>query len=481
MYFLQYCRARWVLIDQQIVPDGVFVVASGHSMTPRIVAVADPQRQAIPTPADICRQWGRILPEHPLGRQTCERLSDRDWGDAVVLPGLVNAHTHLEFSDLTTPLLSSPDSFADWIEAVIARRIRVGQGTGDEAWSKRKAEICQRGWHEMRAVGTAAIGEILSSGPVDPRSESVDEWVGGGAPMGVEFHEVLGLSPERARQAWDVALLKLGQPIFAVDAEVGAATSPPTISPRVDSGSGPPGPEAVYGRQDWRPGLSPHAPYSTSTWLYRQSAQLCRRWHLPLATHLAESVEELELLSQRSGPLVRLLQGLGVWQPEQIAPRSVRQVLELVVDVPQLLLIHANYLSPEDWQWLRARNPQASIVYCPQTHAYFQHPRHPWPQMHADGLNVVLGTDSRASSPSLSLWDDLLIARAQHPTQDPRLLWRMATIHGARALGMADRLGTISVGKVARLAIARLPSSASTFSWEALLTPATDCQAINFD
>jgi cytosine/adenosine deaminase-related metal-dependent hydrolase len=192
-----------------------------------------------------------------------------------------------------------------------------------------------------------------------------------------------------------------------------------------------------------------------------------------LATHLAESREELQLLRERSGPLVELFRQMGVWQPEQIESRSVRDVLETVVQVPRLLLIHGNYLERADWQWLRAKNPDATVVYCPQTHDFFQHERHPWVEMANDGIRVALGTDSRASSPSLSLWSDLMLVRQKFPEQNPALLWRMATLHGATALGLEQELGSISPRKLARFCVADLGATEQQFSWEALLSPST--------
>jgi aminodeoxyfutalosine deaminase len=468
MLFLQFCRARWVLIDDEMVPDGVVVVASGEAMTPRIVAVVNPRCRSLPSVDDVLDDWERRAPHTPLERRLVERLPDQDWGDAVLLPGLVNAHTHLEFSDLTHPLVPGVRSFADWIEAVIGHRVVAANPTPGRSWAEHKSEICRRGWLENRASGTAVVGEILSQPRPEPIWELLDSASAVSAPFGVLFHEVLGLSPARAQASWDWA-----QQALAND-PLGSADRATPRWPPLESGAR----EYRSSRCDyWGPGLSPHAPYSTSTWLYQQCAEHCRRNLLPLATHLAESLEELELLSRRSGPLVRLLENLGVWRPEQVTSRSVRDVLELVVDVPRLLLIHANYLLAEDWRWLKKRNPTASIIYCPQTHAYFQHARHPWVQMQADGLNVALGTDSRASSPCLSLWEDLLIVRAQFPEQDPQQLWRMATINGARALGLDDRFGTLAVGKVARFAVARFPSSLADFSWEALISRGTHVQA----
>lgn len=440
---IQFFRARWVQTERGVVEDGGVVVVRAPMSLPRIVAVIDPQSSPDPTTDEIIQvaEAAAVRLGHNSSRY--ERLPDRCLGDVALLPGMVNCHTHLEFSDCREPLGAKGLGFSDWLQKVIAHRARTG-ASADEGVVAAKAAIMELGWQEILASGVAAAGEILSRPAAELRcsdspSPAEHDY------FGTVFHEVLGLAPNRAQASWDWAVECLKRP----------------ASDRI------------------RLGLSPHAPYSTSTWLYRQCADHCSRYGLPLATHLAESREELQLLSDRSGALVEVLERLGVWRPEQIEARSVRDVMKTVVDVERLLLIHGNYIEREDWRWLVARNPNATIVYCPQTHAHFQHERHPWAEMAADGLCVAFGTDSRASSPSLSLWNDLQLVRESYPEQDPAILWRMATINGANALGLGHELGGISSGKLARFCVADFGSTMTRFSWEALLSPTTIVQGLS--
>lgn len=440
--WIQFFRARWVQAEGNIFEDGGVVVMHDPPQEPRILAVFDPHYSSVPTTDDMITaaeslSADRFAATQAHGPRRFERLPDRCLGDVALLPGMVNCHTHLEFTDCREPLGEAGSSFAKWLKAVIAHRARAVAAVGDDV-AVAKSATCEQGWLEMLESGTVAAGEILSR-PIPVRRDEDSQRQAAPEFSGTIFHEVLGLDLTRAQASWEWAMGCLAEP----------------STERV------------------RFGLSPHAPYSTSTWLYRQCAEHSRRHGLPLATHLAESREELQLLTDRSGPLVDFLADMGVWRPEQIEASSIREVLALLSGVDRLLLVHGNYLERDDWRWLRSKDPNATVVYCPQTHAYFQHERHPWVEMMADGVQIALGTDSRASSSSLSLWDDLRVVRERYPEQDPALLWRMATIHGARALGLEPDLGSIRTGKLARFCVADLGTAVPEFSWEALLSSET--------
>ncbi len=436
LYF-QRIFARWIAVDSHVIADGCLVVGGAVATEPRVVMTVDLSQQAKPSEREIISHWTHL--GDGSSRGTFHFLPDLDLGAAALLPSLVNCHTHLEFSDLVAPLPYDDASFASWIRVVIENRLRDAAGRSQAELFQIKSSACRRGWDEMRLSGTGTVGEILSRAE-PPLPYAWDRSDPSGKVRGTIFLEVLGLAPQRAAAAWAGVTASLNQ----------------------------------SWDDDLQVGLSPHAPYSTSTWLYQQCVRHSIRYQVPLATHLAESPEETQLLTERSGTLVELFREMGVWQPDQIEARSYRNVLEHLAEVPQLLLIHANYLTSEDWRWIYQKNRRTSVIYCPQTHAYFDHSPHPWPQMAADGLNIALGTDSRASSRTLSLWDDVLLLRDRYPMQDPRQIWQMATSNGARALGCDGLLGTIAPGKLARLLVARLESSTDTFSWEALLSRSTE-------
>ena len=164
-----------------------------------------------------------------------------------------------------------------------------------------------------------------------------------------------------------------------------------------------------------RPGLSPHAPYSTSGWLYHKAVSS----RTPLSTHLAEMPEELRLLKYRDGPLRSFLEELGAWDPdwEPIGPRPADYVRRGELRNADWLIAHATYLEPDDfWQIRPEAAPEGhrvAVAYCPRTHARFGHAPHPYRALLERGAIVCLGTDSLASADSLSILDELRFLHRQ--------------------------------------------------------------------
>ena len=152
--------------------------------------------------------------------------------------------------------------------------------------------------------------------------------------------------------------------------------------------------------------------------LFRGLVDLAVARRAPLAMHLAETREELQLLALGTGEFVPFLEELGVWRPEAI-PRESRPLdyFHELARVETALAIHGNYLALDEIEFL-AGHPNVSVVYCPRTHAYFRHAAHPWRKLLARGVNVALGTDSRGSNPDLSVWNELLFLRTLAPDVD---------------------------------------------------------------
>jgi cytosine/adenosine deaminase-related metal-dependent hydrolase len=208
-----------------------------------------------------------------------------------------------------------------------------------------------------------------------------------------------------------------------------------------------------------RPGLSPHAPYSTAGWLYRKAAAS----RLPLATHLAELPEEAELLSHRSGPLRTFLEELGAWDDEwePIGPRPADYVRRGVLRTADWVIAHGTYLEPSEFWQLRSQaapgEQRVAIAFCPRTHARFGHAAHPYRAMLERGVVVCVGTDSLASSPSLGILDEIRFLHRRDPELGGPLLLTMATLFGAWALREEATTGSLKTGKAADLAVVALP------------------------
>ncbi len=321
-----------------------------------------------------------------------------DLGRAVLMPGLINAHCHLELSELRP----AARDFTPWLEEVV-QELR--------SWGRERFErSVEAGLAQSLASGTTSLGDISS------RYSSAGALKGAGV-RGVAFREVLGLDPEGEEEA-------LGR----VMAE---------------------------GEEGWRAGhriclgISPHAPFSTSGELYRKSLALAQRFGLPLATHVGESREEVEFLSRGKGPLVELLSRLGSPVEGFKAPRlrPIEWLGELGLLRYPSLLVHVNYLSGGELALIASSS--VSICFCPRSHAFFGREDHPWRELLAAGVNLCLGTDSLASNDTLSLLDELRFLREEAPGVEPRALLEMATVNGARALGLEGGVGRLRPGAAA--------------------------------
>jgi len=355
-----------------------------------------------------------------VGKQT-EAGEVIDLGDVALLPGLVNAHTHLEFSYLQQPLGRPGMPLVEWVQLVIAERSRRQPTAGMQLLL---------GIEESHRGGVTTIGDISTSG------QTIDADVR-------HFHEVIGFSRARAESA----LLSVVQRI--VDQE--------QRSPHVCQG------------------ISPHAPYTVSPELYKDLVFLTQgcyrigqklvtttKRYLPVATHLAESLDELQLLRDGSGPFQALLEERSMWDRKAI-PNGSRPLdyLKMLSEAALSLVIHGNYLDEEELVFLGEQRSRMSLVYCPRTHTYFFHRAYPLGRALALGVRVALGTDSRASNPDLSLLDEIRCAAREHPAIPAHTFLHMGTLAGAEALGRDRDVGSITLGKTANLVAVPLPAEAS--------------------
>jgi cytosine/adenosine deaminase-related metal-dependent hydrolase len=293
-----------------------------------------------------------------------------------------------------------------WIRLVIGDRKR---GDRDAA-----AAIAD-GMRESLAAGVTTIGEIATSPARLYQLNSM-------SPTTVLFQEAIGFSAGR------------------VDSVLGE------IERRLDEAPPP-------------AGVSPHAPYTVHPQLLVKLVEAARSRQLPIAMHLAESPEELELLASGSGPFRELLEERSMWDGDTI-PVGSRPLdyLQQLALAPRSLVIHGNYLTSDEIEYIARRQDRMSVVYCSRTHAYFGHRPYPLDLLQAAHVRVALGTDSLASNPDLNLLNEVRCVVESHGVA-PAEGVRMATLDGAEALGLADEVGSLAVGKRADLVAVSFDSS----------------------
>jgi aminodeoxyfutalosine deaminase len=364
-----------------------------------------------------------------------------DLGDVAIIPGLVNAHTHLEFSDLEKPLGEPGMSLPLWIRRVISRRVHVADTTqSTSAESSTKPGPVQLGVIESARCGVTTIGNITTVDADPPQSPSTTPFVGAANAPPPQLLDVAQYLELRALRFGDIES-RLQQAAAFTNSRSGAFF-----------------------------GLSPHAPYTVHQNLFHQLCDIATARRCPIAMHLAESREELQLLHTSLGPFRDLLEERGWWEPGAIG-LGVRplEYLKRLAPAPCSLVIHGNYLDAEEVEFLAANRNTMSLVYCPRTHAYFDHEPYPLFSMMSRGVRVALGTDSRASNPDLDLLKEMQFVVERHGIPPAQAL-QLATVNGATAMGMLS-YGAISLDKPANLAIMSIPSRKTLDAHELLFDP----------
>lgn len=366
---------------------------------------------------------------------------------AVLLPGLVNTHTHLDLTHLG-PIPHDPDEgFVAWVD-----RVRAGRAqTADDI-----AKSVRLGIRLSLRAGVALVGDIAGAPKGFPRLEPV-ETLAASPLRGISFLEFFAMG------SWEPdALVRL-------DDALGRARR-----------QGLAGPDLPL--RPVRLGLQPHAPNTVSSAAYRRAVALAADLHLPLATHLAESPEERRFVAEGAGPQREMLERFGFWTDDILRDvaqgRTPVEHLAPVLSEARFLLAHVNDLGPDAARALDTlAAARASVAYCPRASAYFGAPAHFGPHRYLDmlraGVNVCLGTDSILNlppgvdldgGPGLSVLDE---ARLLHrrDAAGPDLLLRMCTVNGARALGWPAAAVSLS-GDAAPLALTLVDVSSTD--------PATD-------
>ena len=359
----------------QIYVGGAVLDANEVSLRPGAVAMKDGRVVAVGEPEQIR--------ERVPNARVIELL------DHLLIPGLVNAHTHL---DLTT-LGYTPYSgdFIDWVS-------QIGRWRFDPNFDSQSA--VREGIRQSLAAGVVCVGDI--AGDISAMTELI-----GSELSGVSYLELFGIV--------DASYTRSKNLLRAMQDQV-------TGSDRV------------------RIGLQPHAPYSVSPKLYAEAAAIACREGYMLSTHLSETPEEIQFTRSSEGPFREFLQRIDRWDDsvpgmysDQLRPIPWFAKHQGVVGSVPYVLAHCNYVDDDEIAWLAAC-PNLSVAYCPRASAYYHHENHRYRDILNTGINVALGTDSIVCHGSLSILDEMRFLFRRDGTETKQLL-RMATCNGMQALG----------------------------------------------
>jgi len=323
----------------------------------------------------------------------------QDLGDAILLPALINAHTHLDLS-LLKGKTEKGSRFVQWLRTVgKARAMMFFEGRS-----------IRKGISETIAGGAGAVGDVSVSG------KSAAILRRRGLYESVVFCEALGLDPADAGRKADELRSKI---------------------------------ETLRERTPMHVGISPHSTYTVSPELFRRCASLAEELGLPVAIYVAESESEVQFLMSGQGELRELLEAFDMipekWRPPRKRPIHYLDDLGALRRRP--LLIHCYQVDAAEADVIASRG--CSVAYCPRSNAFFRRPADSLRLLLDAGINVALGTDSLASNDSLSMLDEMRFLKQRHPELGWETILEMGTINAARALGI--ECGILGEGRPADL------------------------------
>ncbi len=388
-------RARWVLpIDRPPIEEGEVVV-----------------------------EGDRIVEARPLPIDGQPASDVRDFGEAVLLPGLVNVHTHLDYTVMRG--LLEDIGFFPWIRQLTARKAAF-----EEADWIASATL---GAAEAVAGGVTTLGDCTDSGAAFFGAKAL-------GLRGVIYQEVFGI--EETPSVEEI--------IAELHLKVRALRW------------------AAAGTR-LRAGISPHAPYTVRADLFRALAEYAEEENLPVCIHAAESQAEVELIRQGTGTIAEMFARRGiVWETPQVS--AVAYLHALGALTPRTLLVHGVHLSAADRD--RIRDTGVAWAHCPKSNAKLGNGIAPLSLMRGcyppESIRIGLGSDSVASNNTMDLFEEMRFAvlaqRAQKrhwEAMTAQEALEIATLNGARALGLEREIGSLETGKQADVVAVRVDGLAA--------------------
>jgi aminodeoxyfutalosine deaminase len=350
-----------------------------------------------------------------------------DLGEQALLPGLINAHCHLDYTCLRGRI-PRQKSFTDWIRAINAEKAKLS--------AEDYVVSINDGFAEAKRFGTTTIANLTAFPELISRIEPpIRTWW---------FAELIDVrDSSRADEIVDLAVNQLNS------------------------------------AGHW--GLAPHAPFTASANLYRRCEEVAQRENVLLTTHLAESREEMEMLRNARGALYEFLKeigrdmkdcgsatpldlflGLFAGDGSPNRPQKPVRVGQIGVNL-RYLVVHLNELARTDFDSLAKLPGKFSVVHCPRSHEYFGHSPFQFTKLREIGFNVCLATDSLASNDNLSLFAEMRTSQREFSGVSPEEILQLVTVNPARALREENALGKIRTNFLADLIAVPCEGAASIY------------------
>lgn len=342
-----------------------------------------------------------------------------DASDRLLMPGLINAHTHLDLSHIGPVSHEPGDGFVKWVDHIRANRHQEDEGI---------AEAVDQGIQLSIAGGTVAVGDIAGA-PAGRLTSAPARALAKSALAGVSYLEFFGI----------------GQTAVGITERLADFVREQL-----------PGLRSELCDAQVRMGLQPHAPNTVDLGVYRWAAAIARTHRLPFSTHLAETPEERQFIEAGIGPQRKLLERLGVWENSILdhvgrGKHPVEHLLPVLCDQP-VLCAHVNDATDQAIAMLS--QTKTPVAYCPRASEYFGAADHFGPHRYREmleaGVPVCLGTDSivNLDTPDrISVLDEMRLLHQRDGT-DAQTLLTMATTNGAAALELDPDCVTFQIGPI---------------------------------
>jgi len=333
-----------------------------------------------------------------------------DLGEVALIPGLINAHCHLDYTNMAGQI-PPPKYFPDWVKTILSFKAHWSFTEFAESWLKGARMLLESGVTTVADIESVPelLKEVWSSTPLRI----------------ISFLEMTGVKSQRPTQEI------LDETIEQI--------------------------EALEKNERKETGFSPHSLYATTPDLVEQSAKIARERNWLLCTHLAESESEYRMFVEAGGPFYDWLKGqrnmddCGKGSP-------IKMAHEYGLLGPDLLAVHVNYLATGDVDLL-ART-RTSVAHCPRSHDYFNHDAFSYDTLTKANVNVCLGTDSLASTrkangkePVLNLWNEMRLFGSKHAGVSPREIFELVTLNPAKAFGKSNSIGQLKTSAQADVTV----------------------------